>query len=123
MNKKRPEFDPATELPSIDQPGGMKTAPKEIEDAAIDHEPLAEPAAPPARAKLNRVTIEVPLGDLRTSAYMSRQLHVSTMTNEQAGIWRRIYNGLLETNAKLKSGLHVRSDADAFRWLMEQVRL
>jgi hypothetical protein len=122
MNRKRPEFDPATELPSIDQPGGVKTAPKEIEDAATDHDPPAEPAVAPARVKVEQFTIEVPLAALNPEAYLRRQLHLSTMTNEQAVTWRRMFNGLLETNAKLKSGLHVRSDADAFRWLMEQAR-
>lgn len=87
-----------------------------------------------ATVKVDSVTIEVPLGSTPSGGYElqslqegrvnigSRGVHVDAQLGADAAeAFLRVRNGLRDSNAKLASGRPVWSNADAFRWIMEQV--
>lgn len=84
--------------------------------------------------QLSNVTVELPIGDLPCDGYEldrahsgkiaigSRGTHVDAqLGGDAAEAFLRVRNGLRGSNAKLASGRPVWSNADALRYIMEQV--
>lgn len=84
--------------------------------------------------KLGAVTVELPIGELPAEGYEldrahggkiaigSRGTHVDAqLGGDAAEAFLRVRNGLRDSNAKLASGRPVWSNADALRYIMEQV--
>lgn len=69
----------------------------------------------------NTALVEIPLGELNPDHYVSRQLHVSTLSPRQASGLRRLTLGLRDAHAQLECGRHVDNTADAVRWIFEAV--
>ena len=66
------------------------------------------------------VLIEAPVGALVEGDYRPR--HVSIILfGEQQSAMKRLFRGMDETGSRLKNGRRVSSNADAIRYLLEQV--
>lgn len=64
--------------------------------------------------------IEVPLGGIAAGAYLSRHVEVR-LSREQAIALKRLHLALRRGNAELLSGRPIVHQADAVRWLLEQI--
>ncbi len=97
-------------LPSVTEP-----AKPDVEKSQVSAEPeFKEPL---------RGLIEVPIGEYDGKLYATRSLHCDPLTNDQHITFKRIWAGLMAKSAYLKNGMPVRSQADAFRWMMEHVAI
>lgn len=66
------------------------------------------------------VIIEIPVRPFDPNIYRTNQLHLR-LTQRQADAMRVIFDGLHDAKAKLESGKHVDSPADAVKWILEKV--
>lgn len=84
--------------------------------------------------EVNSVMVELPIGELPESGYevqcahsgsvdlTSRGVHVDAQLGQEAAeAFLKVRNGLRNASAKLATGRPVWSNADALRWMMEQV--
>ena len=68
------------------------------------------------------VRIMLPMGETPVGeSYVSRHVEVNALSHEQALAMRRLFDGLQESVARLKSGKVITHPADAVRWLLEQI--
>jgi len=65
------------------------------------------------------LTIELPLGSVCSSAYLSRHVDGHLDATQRMAL-RQIQNGLDAHGARLKNGRYVQSGIDAVRWVLEQ---
>lgn len=73
--------------------------------------------------EIQSVVVEVPLGELG-SGYMSRDLRThlnSQLTRDQSRGMARLVTGLRMIAATIEGGKSVKSNADAIRWVLEQI--
>ena len=84
--------------------------------------PQIAKAAIKPRAKMESTDgalVELPIGELDSKFPNARvDAHLDP---ERAKKMRRLVNGLRRDNAKMANGNHVRSNADAIRWLLDQI--
>ncbi len=105
--------NPAVVVVRVDAPGGPATEP-----ATISQEMDPAPST---------VSIDVPLGqvDLDQVAagklHLSRHVEIGRLTHDQKLALRRLQRGLDQSGARLANGKRIGSNADAVRWLLEQV--
>jgi len=98
---------------------------EEFDAAAFLEEPRAEPilAAPAAATPALRTveaSLALPLRDVPEEDYCAR--HIDTRLDlPQAVALARLFRGLDEAGARLASGRYVKSQADAVRYVLEQL--
>jgi len=65
------------------------------------------------------VRLDIPVALTDSDAY--RSTHVDVQLNrEQAESMHRIFHGLDQAGARLQNGRRIATNADAFRWLLEE---
>lgn len=89
-------------------------------DAASELPAIDEPVETPAAAAAAVARVDLPLGEVPPGVFVSRHVEVQ-LSREQARAMRRLYEGLMNTNARLASGRRVKSPADAVRFILEQL--
>jgi len=97
------------------QPEPTRTAPP------VENPPVVRPAA--VAVTIETIVVEIPLG-AEPSGHVSRDLrtHINhLMTMPQSVTVARLAAGLRQTGAKLDNGRPVLFNADAVRWLLEQI--
>lgn len=99
--------------PPDDEPAAAQQTDKQASN--IDQVAPVEPAVALA------AIADVPLGRLDPAAYRSRHVEVGHMTPDQATALKRLAIGLDQQGARLANGKHIDSNADAVRWLLEQL--
>jgi len=70
--------------------------------------------------QVNVVELALPLGP-ETQDYASRHLQIQ-LSGNQAGILRRLLDGLDHRGDRLMVGRRVQNSADAIRWALEEVQ-
>lgn len=67
------------------------------------------------------VSIEVPLAEEAGNGYVTRHVEVNRLTLQQKTAQRRLLRGLVAAGERLDNGALVATNADALRWLLEQL--
>jgi len=72
---------------------------------------------------VSSVSVSVPLASV--SGYVSGHVAIRFAPGEShlAETLKRLHEGLYQSSAKMASGKHITSTADAVRWMLEQVAL
>ena len=65
--------------------------------------------------------IEVPLGTVTESEYLSNHVESRLKGEHQKRVFRRLFRGLQERGAKTNDGRPVTRAGDVVRWLLDQV--
>jgi hypothetical protein len=65
--------------------------------------------------------IEVPLGTVTDSEYLSNHVESRLKGDHQKRVFRRLFRGLQEQGAKTNDGRPVTRAGDVVRWLLDQV--
>jgi hypothetical protein len=92
-----------------------QSMPATIEPPGIDI-----PDETPEVSLPSSAVIEVPLGNLVEGGHLSRHVE-ARLDQRQREALRRLYSGLYDARTKLANGKFVLSNADAIRWLLEQL--
>ena len=66
------------------------------------------------------VTLELPVGEVSITAYLSNHLEIGRLSQNQARGLARLRRGLAETGATLHNGRSVLSAPDVIRYVLEQ---
>ncbi len=66
------------------------------------------------------VLIEAPVGAILETDYKPRHIEV-VLYGEQQTAMKRLFKGMDEAGCRLKNGRRVASNADVFRYLLEQI--
>lgn len=96
-----------------------KRAEQEAQAAAAAAQPPAAEAAPAPPPPLRMITINAPIG--ADTGYADTTPDVRLTSRVQLRGAKILANGLMAQGAKLGNGKEVRTIADAFSWLAEQV--
>ncbi len=116
MGKKRENlalapFDPMRDI--VDEPISDTTiTPSDIESVTESDEA--------GEVTGQSAFVEVPLGAI-PNGYLARHVDTQLNTNRQRNNMRRMLQGLRQQGAKTENGRFVETNADAFRWFVEQL--
>jgi hypothetical protein len=94
-------------------------SPPEVPDDLMTGMPIDEIICEPVEARDSTI-IEIPIGELH-NGYLSNHIEARLSTEKQRKNMRRILNGLRKSGAKLENGRFVDTQADMFKWILEQV--
>ena len=125
MAKKRtrnappPPAEPAGPIePGV--PGLPTDDPPAVAETPAEPPPPDDPPPEPGPV-VRAVSIEAPLAADAGGGYLSRHLEVGRLTLGQRTAQRRLLVGLIHAGERLAGGQPVRSNADAWRWVLEQL--
>lgn len=85
-----------------------------METPVIEKVPLAI-----AQPLPEKIVIEAPMGGL-DEGYLSRHVQVQ-LNGHQRETLRRLVNGLRDSDERLADGKAIESNADAVKWILEQL--
>ena len=116
---KQNERQPTSESPVVVEPVGIAELgipAGMLGAAAVDSSPIQGMG-------LRSVTIEIPLAVDAGNGYLSRHVDVGRLSAVQKTSLRRLTLGLVAAEERLENGVPVRTNADAVRWVLEQLAL
>jgi len=103
------------------KPRVMEVPPLEDLPPVEQAESIEEPTDLEVAKPLVNATVSVPLATV--SGYIATHVEVRFRHGEghMAETLKRLHEGLYQSSAKMANGTHIKSPADAIRWLLEQV--
>ncbi|MCI0430314.1 MAG: hypothetical protein L0210_07215 [Rhodospirillales bacterium] len=107
--KKKESTPPMGDLPPVVQDAVAPPA-----QVSMQHEAVAE-------QEPTSTIIEVPLGPLHEGGYLSDHISARLSSLKQRRNYRRLLNGLRNSGATLENGRFVHTQADAMKWLFENL--
>jgi hypothetical protein len=110
---------PMTEK-KVDPEAAAETGTAPDTEPAPPKEPEAEPQSV-AEPTIESVRIELPLGEVAESEYLSGHVESRLKTKEQKLCMKRLLRGLQQTGAVMKDGRHVQKAGDVIRYIAEQI--
>jgi len=113
--KKGANVTTATNLPDVVQDAITPASQPKKSTPAAKPKPKPEPSGLP-----DAVTIQAPLGEI-DQGYLNRHVEARLTTEQQQQSMRRLLRGLQMAEERLSNGKPVASNADAIRWLLEQM--
>jgi hypothetical protein len=96
--------------------------PPVVQDAITPPVQVAVPCEPAATEQVpTSAIVEVPLAPVREGVFLSDHVSARLNTLKQRRDYRRFLNGLRSSGATLENGRFVDTQADAMKWLVEQL--
>ena len=82
--------------------------------------PVAPPAVKTKPPAIDAVLLELPIGPLPVSCYMTDHIDIKVPRGERAAL-HRLLHGLSGRHVQLRGGRHVEKPGHAVQWLLEQI--